>query len=771
MNLNQFFGSILPSKGKQSNADADKQKPTNAAGHRNTLVRNSSFRNNASAKPRTSIRSSKPLMDGKTARSVKLNLYRVKNFCEIIQFSCGLEDGKMAISEVEHLIYDPIIVNEEEKEKISGIMDKFDGLLKCAQVEPQDWFEFITSRKGDDIDTITFPEFASELGKLAFDLRQPGLNEMEITNLFIYFAGNNKQEFSAFQFALAFCKYRLPLSKVRSMNAISLQLRMVGYFMKKLQLKLIDFGAIQSHSLETNLISTEELEASMSAILIRKDAYDNDHPDEADVLAKEFQLFYGSKLIQSNNSIPNITTNSTLNSTASVTNLAEMDEILGDQASNDAISLALRMKPSSTKNTSEHVDHTHNNHNHHTNNNHNHSNKTHHSATTPHSNHHSTNHSTTNNNTTNNDRRLIGMFETMVSSITRAASTKIFRKNSTIIPNDNNNNNNNNAASSSSSSSGHYSINNPRRSLRFSEINNNNNNNNNTIHENNNNNNNAASSSSSSSGHYSINNPRRSLRFSEINNNNNNNNNNTIHENNNNHNNESHHNNSISTLTSDPMSINNTTNSTVSGKSIESKDKHLKTAKFIGKIDNDMLKYLEPDEIVEIQNLSRTITATNTTNIAALPTTVATTNNTVTNNNNNIHNSVATNHTTNIGGSIGKARRQSSIVRRYSILSSARSEGKEGEPLEHFLSDEEILNYLQQCELEEEQEEHDECGLDNIDGHHQLYGLVGDIDHDNNTSSNNLLSPTRLGQNQGSFKRMLDSFNQRIDNARKRQYR
>lgn len=71
---------------------------------------------------------------------------QIKNFCEFIQFFCGLSTGRMSLHEVETVILEPIVVDEAHRMG-NKLMEEFDKLLKIAQIDPQDWFEYVTRKK------------------------------------------------------------------------------------------------------------------------------------------------------------------------------------------------------------------------------------------------------------------------------------------------------------------------------------------------------------------------------------------------------------------------------------------------------------------------------------------------------------------------------------------------------------------------------------------------------------------------------------------------
>lgn len=71
---------------------------------------------------------------------------QIKNFCEFIQFFCGLSTGRMSLQEVETIILEPVVVDESHRQG-NKLMEEFNKLLKAAQIDPQDWFEYVTHKK------------------------------------------------------------------------------------------------------------------------------------------------------------------------------------------------------------------------------------------------------------------------------------------------------------------------------------------------------------------------------------------------------------------------------------------------------------------------------------------------------------------------------------------------------------------------------------------------------------------------------------------------
>lgn len=219
-----------------------------------------------------SNRSSSSILSAATAQ-------RAKSFCEYIQLFCSLTNGKLDFQEVESIILHPIMINTDLLQQMCPLVTTFANVLRMAQTEPQDWFDFIAHRKGGkqnaDAMRIDRNEFVEEFTKLCGEIGFPLLSEEDMLKLFNFIKGDRQEEgFTLFNLAVAFAKYRLSPTKVRAVNIVASQLQDIGVFLAESHLSLKILGEFSVSSLKTGLITINELSVMFTNLLIRKDASD-----------------------------------------------------------------------------------------------------------------------------------------------------------------------------------------------------------------------------------------------------------------------------------------------------------------------------------------------------------------------------------------------------------------------------------------------------------------------------------------------------------------
>lgn len=162
-------------------------------------------------------------------------LQRVKSFCDYIQLFCSMTDGKFELREIEIIIHNPVFIDTNLLETMTPHVTAFANILRIAQTEPQDWFDFVVHRKTENgaAPEICFNEFETELLKLCSEVGHSPLSEEALQTLFNFIKGNRSDDcFGLWELAIAFAKFRLPAAKIRSANIVASQFRNFAMFLK-----------------------------------------------------------------------------------------------------------------------------------------------------------------------------------------------------------------------------------------------------------------------------------------------------------------------------------------------------------------------------------------------------------------------------------------------------------------------------------------------------------------------------------------------------------
>jgi hypothetical protein len=204
-------------------------------------------------------------------------LQRVKSFCDYIQLFCSMTDGKFELREIEIIIHNPVFIDTNLLETMTPHVTAFANILRIAQTEPQDWFDFVVHRKTENgaAPEICFNEFETELLKLCSEVGHSPLSEEALQTLFNFIKGNRSDDcFGLWELAIAFAKFRLPAAKIRSANIVASQFRNFAMFLKEARLSLKDIGGFSLRNVQSGLVSPEELNSMFNNLLVRKETCD-----------------------------------------------------------------------------------------------------------------------------------------------------------------------------------------------------------------------------------------------------------------------------------------------------------------------------------------------------------------------------------------------------------------------------------------------------------------------------------------------------------------
>lgn len=249
---------------RKNDAPANKPAQTKSGGRPGTLKKNASF----------SLKSNKSTSGSNGLRGVTAQ--KVRNYSDYIKYFCGLADGRVVIAEAERLILQPVYVDESVQVRAVPYMAILESLLRSAQVDPQDWFDFAVRKKmpltpggasptATEVQALDVAEFRAEISKICNDLGHPLMAEEDVDVLFNFICGEREdQRFEAFDLALAFAKYRLSPTKLSNINVVAEQLRTLGSFMRDIQTNLIDVGGLSPNSIRSGVMTYSELQAVLS---------------------------------------------------------------------------------------------------------------------------------------------------------------------------------------------------------------------------------------------------------------------------------------------------------------------------------------------------------------------------------------------------------------------------------------------------------------------------------------------------------------------------
>lgn len=218
-----------------------------------------------------------------SSRNEKINvpIEDIRAVSRWILFFCGLTDNKLCIPEVEELILYPPFIDENEKELIIGPMLTFQGMLQICGMSAQEWFEFVM--RHDPVFTKTpmmvLPTFTKAIVKMCGEVNVPLMSDEHIRLLYRYFLGSHNAPtsqvdyiddgFTAFDFAIAFAKHRLPADQIDLFNSLAKIVQQWGAYLRESHLELSVVGGISSKSMRTGIISTKELEKVLSNLYIK----------------------------------------------------------------------------------------------------------------------------------------------------------------------------------------------------------------------------------------------------------------------------------------------------------------------------------------------------------------------------------------------------------------------------------------------------------------------------------------------------------------------
>eukprot|EP01033_Poteriospumella_lacustris_P012675 gene12676-9067_t len=256
--LNKFFASSTKSEGSYHSANVKSKK-----GH-------------------SSLRSSSRSHSSRSKHHDREVLQRVHQICDWIQYFCGLFDGRFGIEEVEQLLLNPPVVNDDDIRATARPLLKFDELLRAAQLNPQDWFDFVVRHNnGNEMGeaAIHHEAFSQSLNKLASDFHRSQFHEEDIRVLYSFILKGHRhymlnemdEGIDAFDLAVAFAKFRMPAHQITLMNHVASQVEILGNVIRAFAVDLLAIEAISPKNARLGIMHRKELEKVIITLLTQDD--------------------------------------------------------------------------------------------------------------------------------------------------------------------------------------------------------------------------------------------------------------------------------------------------------------------------------------------------------------------------------------------------------------------------------------------------------------------------------------------------------------------
>lgn len=276
-----FSSSSVPAESQTHSHRPIKQNSANKVVHSNS---------SRSTQCDVTVSSSLTLSTQKSASSSKTDkslvpIEEIRISCQWIHFFCGLSGNRLCIPEVEELILFPPIIDENQRNVISGPMATFQELIQNCGMKPQEWFDFVMCHDSSLAPTpaMLLPTFTKAIVKMCLEINAELISDESIRNLYLFMIGSRNspiakaqfvdEGFTAFDFALAFAKFRLPARQIDSFNNIARTVQNWGSYLRDLHLSLTVLGGMSLHSVRTGIMTAQELEKVLCNLYIKHQQY------------------------------------------------------------------------------------------------------------------------------------------------------------------------------------------------------------------------------------------------------------------------------------------------------------------------------------------------------------------------------------------------------------------------------------------------------------------------------------------------------------------
>lgn len=218
--------------------------------------------------------------------SLKINIQpeRITNLVEYVKFFCPIDSKEtIVVQEIENLLLNPHNTHDPshstpeiiQQDLTFQTMNHFLILLKSAQMDYYEWFDYVLSRNGNQHEAISMDEFCNEINRISHDLLQTSFHYEHLQLLFfmIIQSEDSTIRMDRAQLDHAIKKYLMKEQQFRLINATAADLHPVSLYMRKNNVCLFTILEITESEVMNGCISLHQLNFLLSSLILMYEMY------------------------------------------------------------------------------------------------------------------------------------------------------------------------------------------------------------------------------------------------------------------------------------------------------------------------------------------------------------------------------------------------------------------------------------------------------------------------------------------------------------------